>query len=255
MPQAVSTEHIDLIKELQALKALQNFALAGGTNLAYRYGHRKSIDIDLFCSENIGREGFYKIESELKEKFNNRILKLNYPYNESDQDIFLRALIRGHQGTFVKVEILHNMKRLDEIEIIGEIKLVSIRDIGLYKLVSASSRKAAKDIYDLNYITKEIPLIELFEELKIKKKRFSDEKDQSIFDRDDDCPVINPKLLLAFDQATSKKMDMPIHSDHHLDLLAESQKWNTAKFDWRNKVRALFRQLDIEFPSIISELK
>ncbi|SFF77588.1 Nucleotidyl transferase AbiEii toxin, Type IV TA system [Salegentibacter agarivorans] len=55
---AVSPVLYQSIKELQSLKSLQSFALAGGTNLAVRYDHRESIDIDLFCTEIIGFKGF-----------------------------------------------------------------------------------------------------------------------------------------------------------------------------------------------------
>lgn len=54
MKKAVSSALIRTIRELQDLKSLKKFALAGGTNLALRYNHRESIDIDLFCPEIIG---------------------------------------------------------------------------------------------------------------------------------------------------------------------------------------------------------
>ncbi|TYC08177.1 nucleotidyl transferase AbiEii/AbiGii toxin family protein [Bizionia gelidisalsuginis] len=33
------------------MTSLSQFALAGGTNLAFRFNHRESQDIDLFCPE------------------------------------------------------------------------------------------------------------------------------------------------------------------------------------------------------------
>jgi hypothetical protein len=61
----VSPVIIETIKELQALPCLSNFALAGGTNLAYKFNHRESIDIDLFYNEIIGIKGFEQIEKEV----------------------------------------------------------------------------------------------------------------------------------------------------------------------------------------------
>ena len=58
---AVSPVLYQTIKELQSLKILKSFALGGGTNLAVRYDHPESIDIDLFCTENIGSKGVIKI--------------------------------------------------------------------------------------------------------------------------------------------------------------------------------------------------
>ena len=45
---AVSPILTAAVLELQELESLKNFALGGGTNLAIRYHHRNSIDLDLF---------------------------------------------------------------------------------------------------------------------------------------------------------------------------------------------------------------
>jgi hypothetical protein len=63
---AVSTELLETIIELQRLSSLKNAVLAGGTNLAIRYDHRESIDIDLFFSGIIGKAGYKEIEDEVK---------------------------------------------------------------------------------------------------------------------------------------------------------------------------------------------
>ena len=41
-----------VLKKLMSLPALQNFALVGGTALSLKYGHRTSIDLDLFWNGN-----------------------------------------------------------------------------------------------------------------------------------------------------------------------------------------------------------
>ena len=62
---AVSSEILKTILELQSLPSLSEFALGGGTNLAMQYNHRVSDDIDLFCPDIIGRRGFNKIKDEV----------------------------------------------------------------------------------------------------------------------------------------------------------------------------------------------
>ena len=42
-----------LLEELQALPQLNSFYLVGGTALSLKFGHRISVDLDLFCSEKI----------------------------------------------------------------------------------------------------------------------------------------------------------------------------------------------------------
>ena len=46
-----------LLKELMEVPTLEHFALVGGTALALRYGHRSSIDLDLFFNERFDKTG------------------------------------------------------------------------------------------------------------------------------------------------------------------------------------------------------
>ena len=46
--EAVSNSLMELLRQLMAAEQLQKFYLVGGTALALYYGHRKSIDLDLF---------------------------------------------------------------------------------------------------------------------------------------------------------------------------------------------------------------
>lgn len=246
---AVSPELITTIKELQSLPSLSTFSLGGGTNLAYRYNHRKSIDIDLFSNVIIGKDGYKAVEQDLNDYYGDSVIGINYPCEESNQYIFLRCFIKKGEET-IKVEILQNMKTMYDIEILDGIRFVSKKDIGLFKLVSASSRAAKKDIYDLDYITGEIDIIELFEELKEKHSKFNKEEDKNIFDLDGDVsPIDNPSLLLNFDNTTTKsKSSRPIHSDNTIDIIEGSKTWVTARLDWRSKMRRLYSHLDLEFP-------
>lgn len=246
---AVSDTLKQTIKELQALPSLSNFALAGGTNLALRYNHRISEDVDLFCNTIIGIEGYATIEKEVKELYGDRVQHFIYPCKINDQYIFLRFFIHKPALT-IKVELLQNMKTCYEIEIIDDIKLIAKKDIGLFKLVSASSRAGKKDVYDLDYITNEIPIVDLYEELKVKKANFNKEEDKSIFDLNgDECPTQNPKLLLKFDSNSKIDNSKPFHSNDKINNIKESKTWITARTSWRMKVRKLFRHLRIEYPS------
>jgi predicted nucleotidyltransferase component of viral defense system len=150
---AVSSSICEIISELQTLASLSNFSLGGGTNLAIQYNHRVSEDIDLFCPDIVGKQGFNKIEEEVKKYFGSRARSFDDPCDINDQFRFLRFFIDTKQGEPIKVELLQNMKNLYEIEIRDNIKLLSKKDIGLFKLISASNRSAKKDIYDLDFIT------------------------------------------------------------------------------------------------------
>lgn len=46
----VSPDTLSLLKALVLLPELTNFPLVGGTNLSLRFGHRVSVDLDLFTN-------------------------------------------------------------------------------------------------------------------------------------------------------------------------------------------------------------
>jgi len=50
--QTVESGTLSILKKLMELPELQSFNLVGGTALALKYGHRTSIDLDLFSVEN-----------------------------------------------------------------------------------------------------------------------------------------------------------------------------------------------------------
>ena len=68
---AISTEALELLKEIQGQAILNDFYLVGGTALALYYGHRVSIDLDFFTENKF--ETNLLIES-LKEKYPVKIL-------------------------------------------------------------------------------------------------------------------------------------------------------------------------------------
>lgn len=47
---------LSVLKRLMRLPVLQDFSLVGGTALSLRYGHRKSVDLDLFTTSAFDRE-------------------------------------------------------------------------------------------------------------------------------------------------------------------------------------------------------
>lgn len=246
----VSPVIIETIKELQNLPSLSNFALAGGTNLAYKFNHRESIDIDLFCNSIIGIKAFEQIEKEVIAFYGADLISgLDYPLKETDQFIFLRFWVKK-PGGLIKIEVIQNMLTLHDIEEINGIKLIDLKDIGTYKLLSASSRGAKKDIYDLDFITDAIDIIDLFEELIEKRKIFNKPEHRNIFDLDrDECPTTNPLLLLNFDNKIVIKGIKPIHSHDNIVITENAKSWHAASSSWRMKVRKLFRHLNIEYPN------
>ncbi len=245
--QAVSKALLQTIKELQELPSLSDFALAGGTNLALRFNHRISEDIDLFSTNIIGINGFEQIELEAKAFYGDKLLNIVYPVKENDQFVYIRFYVAKKDVT-IKVDIIQNMKALYDFEIVKRIRCYDIKDLGLFKLVSCASRPAKKDIYDLDYITNTENLIDLYNLLKSKKEKFNKDIDKNIFDLDKDPdPIDNPHLLLLFDKRIATKQKMR-HSHDNILNIEGSKTWHEASIHWRMKVRRLFQSINVKYP-------
>jgi len=247
--QAVSKLLLQTIKELQELPSLSDFALAGGTNLALRFNHRISEDIDLFSTKIIGIKGFEQIESEAKAFYGDKLLNIVYPIKENDQFVDIRFYVAKKNVT-IKVDIIQNMKALYDFEMIKGVRCYDVKDIGLFKLVSCASRPAKKDIYDLEYITESENLSDLYNMLRSKKEKFNKDTDKNIFDLDEDSyPIDNPYLLLLFDKRMATKQKIR-HSHDNILNIEGSKSWHMASIKWRMKVRRLYQHLGIEYPKL-----
>jgi len=251
--QALSQELVDAIVELQSLPSLSTFALAGGTSLALRFNHRRSVDIDLFSNQIVGKAGLEAIVLELKAVYDKNLVHFEIIDPEAgDQFYFLRAFIKKSKDLIIKVEIIQNIVILDPFEQYNEIRTLSLRDIGLLKLVSASNRKAKKDIYDLDFITEQIELSDLMIMLEEKQNRYKEDASKSLFDLDrEHSPVEDINLLLAFDEVDYTALPRrPNHSHDLIDILPSSKNWRLARSSWRRKVINLMRLRGMEPPSI-----
>lgn len=121
---AVSGILLETIIELQQLPSLTDSLLGGGTNLAIRYGHRQSYDIDLFFPRIIGRSGYEAILKDVTDFYKGKIFGADYPCNDGDQYLFQRFHILKGNAAF-KVEILQNMQTNDKPDIIKGVRLIS----------------------------------------------------------------------------------------------------------------------------------
>ena len=247
---AVSSELRKTILELQQLPSVSKFALGGGTNLALRYSHRISIDIDFISPDIIQKEEFEQIISEVQEYYGEKLItSILINQDLGEQFVFLRMLIKAEKE-IIKVEFLQNMKCLFETESLENIRLIHKNDIGLFKLMSATNRFAKKDIYDLDFITDEISLTALHNLLSEKRIKFHLPQHQCLFDLDIEKDFLDyPELLLEFDEPQHSKSHRPSHTHDRIDIIEGSKSWISARLSWRSKVRRLFLDLGKDFPT------
>jgi len=131
--EAVSSTLLQLLHELMEEKLLTAFSLAGGTALALRFGHRESVDIDLFTHIPFDARI-------LSEK-----LKSTYDVKEAETaENTVRGFIEGIKVDF----IAHRYPLLGTIEKHDGIRIVSIEDLAAMKLNAIANRGCKKDFWD-----------------------------------------------------------------------------------------------------------
>jgi hypothetical protein len=123
-----------ILPSLQIKEYLQNFALVGDTNLSLRYGHRKSIDLDMFCTDPFDP----LLLSDL--------LRIDFNYNYTSNN---KYMLFGYINN-VKIDIVHHpFALLEPLEVIDSTKLFSLADVSAMKLFAVTRRGANKDFYDI----------------------------------------------------------------------------------------------------------
>lgn len=128
---------LDVLKNIMDIPELKDFYLVGGTALSLYYGHRLSIDLDLFSTVDFNSA---TILSVLENKFPD----LSYSNPNNPVGIF------GFIGD-IKVDLVrhHYFSHIEEPYIEEGIRLISIRDIMAMKVAAILKRAVKKDFYDI----------------------------------------------------------------------------------------------------------
>ena len=131
--EAVSGELFRLLQKLMKEDRLKPFALAGGTALALRFGHRTSIDLDLFTGSAFDAPAVADV------------LKAAYGMCESQTaQNTVRGIIDG-----IKIDLIaHRYPLLNPPEETGGIRMFSCEDIAAMKLNAITNRGCKKDFWD-----------------------------------------------------------------------------------------------------------
>lgn len=126
-----------LLKELMGLPSLQLFSLVGGTALSLRYGHRSSIDLDLFVHEKFDQP---QIVRNLEEVFKQRFV-----YKQQQTQFGIFCFIDD-----IKVDIVHFPHLpISPIEEEENIRFYGDPDIAAMKIQAILGRGKKKDFWDL----------------------------------------------------------------------------------------------------------
>jgi len=129
-----------LLKSLQSEPLLASFNLVGGTSLALRLGHRKSVDLDLFSKEAFDLQ-------EVKELLVNKYdFKAGYEKGKT-----LKGFISKVMVDLIRYDYPH----IQPVETEEGIRLESLPDIVAMKLSSiCDNGSRIKDFIDIAHLSK-----------------------------------------------------------------------------------------------------
>ena len=158
--QAVDSSTLELLKKLQNKDYLHGFHLVGGTALALKLGHRKSVDIDLFSN-------FSFDSSQILEK-----LSFDFSFT-----LYFSATntIRGSINNVQIDLIAHRYPLIKEPELFENISMLSVEDILAMKLNAiATSGQRVKGFIDIFYLLKIYSLSEMMAFYKAKYNQYNE---------------------------------------------------------------------------------
>ena len=131
--ETVSAELLALLQKLMKEERLMSFALTGGTALALWFGHRTSIDLDLFTCEAFDAPAVAEW------------LKTAYGLREAETGKnTVRGVIAGIKTDF----IAHRYPLLNPFQESDGIRMFSCEDIAAMKLNAITNRGCKKDFWD-----------------------------------------------------------------------------------------------------------
>jgi len=134
-----------------ALPSLQQFSLVGGTALALRFGHRNSVDLDLFYHEEFD---YSQVIETLEATFQDRFV-----YKQQHTQFGIFCFIDN-----IKVDFVYFPHQpIAAIEEEETIRFYSISDIAAMKIQAIFGRAQKKDFWDLYELLQHYPLQQLID--------------------------------------------------------------------------------------------
>jgi predicted nucleotidyltransferase component of viral defense system len=143
---AIEPATLDLLKQIMNVSPLNDFCLVGGTALALKYGHRKSVDLDLFSSKDFNNEN---VASVIAEHFS------TFTYQRLNNSIGVFGYINNIKVDFVKY---HQYPLIAPVNIIEGIRIFSDKDIIAMKINAVLRRAVKKDFWDISELLKHYSL-------------------------------------------------------------------------------------------------
>lgn len=184
------------------MSELQDFSLAGGTALSLYYGHRLSVDLDLFSTKDFS---IGDIIPPLEKVFE------GFVYKNVNNPIGLFGFIDDVKVDFVKYQyhpIIGNFVSEDSI------RIYSIPDIIAMKINAVLKRAAKKDFWDLAELLQHFSIEEF---IAFYNKKYPSQQ----------LLISIPQAMIYFEDAEESEAPVSL----------KGQSWDYVKQSIREKVR------------------
>ena len=194
-----------ILKLLHEDENLTGFYLVGGTALALKIGHRRSIDLDLFSPEPFDTQALAEY---LLNKYG-----FENAYPKSKSKLILQGFIDN-----VRVDwVVNKYPFVENPETIEGIRLYGLKDIAAMKLIAiADTGSRLKDFVDIAYLS---TIMSFNEMLDAFEKKYNVDLDRAILgltyfsDIDFTTPIDLINASFRFEPINERLHDMKRHTD------------------------------------------
>ncbi len=155
--ETVEPNTFSLLNRLMQMPILKNFSLVGGTALSLYYGHRISVDLDLFSHEKFDKaETITALMDEFGEDF---------AYDSDQLSFGIFCFIQN-----VKVDIVrYPHLPLFEPKEVGGLRMYMPEDIAAMKINAILGRGKKKDFWDISELLKHFSVANI---MQLHKQKF-----------------------------------------------------------------------------------
>lgn len=146
-----------ILEDLMQAEEFNAFRLVGGTALSLHYGHRMSVDIDLFSDADYGSLDFKAIDD---------YLRANYFYADS-MDIAPIGMGKSYYvgrsaDESVKLDLYYTDTFIEEAQLFNNLRLASKAEIAAMKLDVVQRTGRKKDFWDIDQLKDDFTINEMF---------------------------------------------------------------------------------------------
>jgi predicted nucleotidyltransferase component of viral defense system len=156
--ETVESDTFSVLKQLMEMPELQDFSLVGGTALSLLYGHRMSIDLDMFTNKHFENNVIIQaLEKKFGDSFDNKSTNPRF-------GIFCFV-------NEVKIDIVRFPHPLIRPEVtIDGIRMFSTEDIIAMKVQAILGRGKKKDFWDIAELLNHFPITDF---IKFHKEKYA----------------------------------------------------------------------------------